>query len=299
VEEPDAEFLSSEDDVPELEYHEAEEAAKALETILNTYFSSHGFPEEDEFGDFQYGEHAARFSGWYFDEPMDRTIETPLSDPAMYSVELVRHVREEFLAVWPLWRIRVCSDTWYLPVEEAPTRDLMIYPDSLWAAERRCPPNDLAQTLDEWIEWHQTLREQRLGPKRRQFRCARAAGAELFPVLERKPFVVVAAFDNHESNLERNTVWILHRAPFNEYTFGENEAAHGREFALRKDGTTHRGGLCEGEHCLCEWIVPAADSHRITIRRRKGQWEWLKEDVIEVPPEQIISDARLRELGYH
>jgi hypothetical protein len=298
VDEPDAEFVSSENDVPELEYHEAEDAAKALERILNTYFSSHGFAEEDEFGDFQYGEDVALFSGWYVDEPVDRTVQTPLTDPAMYSVGLVRHVREEFLAVWPLWRIRVCSDTWYLPVDEAPRHDLMIYPDWLWAADRRCPPNDLAQTLHEWIEWHQSRREERLGPKRRQFRYAKFAGAKLFPALEQEPFALVAAFDNHESNPRRHAIWIVHQGPFYEYIVGEDDAAHGRKFALREDGTTHGGGLYEGEHCLCEWIVPAAESHRLTIQREKGESEWVNEDVIEISPEQIISDARLRELGY-
>ena len=103
------EIVSSRGGLPRLTQGEASEASDKFAGALNGFFLANGVPQYDVFGATRYGRDIARFAGWLEDEPSDRTVETPLIDPLIYTPELIQHLQRTFLAEWPLWRVRVVS----------------------------------------------------------------------------------------------------------------------------------------------------------------------------------------------
>ncbi len=96
------EIVKSREQIPELTWGEATDAAESLEKCLNGLFVANGVPEFDVFGNTRYGDDMARFSGWIEEEPIDRTVETPLIDPLIYTPGVVSHLQRTFLVDWPL-----------------------------------------------------------------------------------------------------------------------------------------------------------------------------------------------------
>lgn len=288
------EFVFSKRRIPELTWDEANQAAEDLAAVINNFFLVNAVAEEDVFGNTRYGDDIARFAGWHDDEPTDRTVETPLVDPLIYSTEVVLYLQRTFLAARPLWRIRVCSSMPDRAADEARRFDLMIYPDAVWVGRERCPPADLAQEMSKWCSFHHDIREETRGPKRRQFLCARSKARELLPMMDESPVVFVVAFDNCEGSRDLHPVWVMHWGAFFDYITTRDDAMRGDDFAIRPDGTTRPTCLDEGAHVLTEWILPATGPHTLTIRRVTDAREW----TIVVPDDQVLSDEMLRRMGY-
>ena len=174
------EIVKSRESVPELALREAIDAAEDLAKCLNEHFIANGVPQLDVFGDSRYGDDIARFAGWIQDEPIDRTVETPLIDPLIYTPEVVVHLQRTFLVDWPLWRVQVVSMLPEPHAKEPRSHDMMIYSNVAWVGERRCPPEDLAGPMDAWRNFHFDYIERKKGPKRRQLLFARREGTRGF-----------------------------------------------------------------------------------------------------------------------
>lgn len=287
-------IVLSERDIPELTSDEATDAAEDFSQRFNYFCLVSGVAEVDVFGYTRYGDDIARFAGWHDDEPMDRTVETPLIDPLVYSPELVLYVQRTFLAAWPLWRVRVCS---FFPREPARTHrpfDLMIYPDMVWVGQQPCPPAQLTEVMGKWCKIHHDQLDKTQGPRRRQFLYAREKAKEVFKAVHRSQVIFVAAFDNHESACEFHPVWILHPWKPSDYVSSQRDTMVGQAFAIDRHGTTHRNHRHRGDLCLHEWILPQSRPQSLTVRRASDAREW----TIAIPDESILSDETLRRMGY-
>lgn len=135
-------------------YDEDEIKVAAFEDI-GRYLETANFPVVNEFGETLFDEDIFRWRGEVSGEfsPIDRTLETPLMDPVMFTAEYVRHVQQTLLTQFPSWRLHVVGTN--LDGEQS----LMIYGDAVRVGNTLCPPADLQIELDHWRDEIETIRD--------------------------------------------------------------------------------------------------------------------------------------------
>lgn len=286
------EYLATEKKIPELTSGEAEDVAQELELMLNGYFRGQKYPKVDEFGGSLYGKKMAKYSGWFHEVPFDRTVETLVTHPDFFSVNLIEHLQDELISERPLWRIRVAAWSAIGVPNESIEPSMMVYADSAWIGKRRYSSADLKCAMESWLKAMQECREENLGPKRRQLNFARSKVAEAFPHLDENPVVLLAVIARNDNS---RSWWILHNPGYFDYSTVSEVARDGMRFAVNRSGEFRRGGgLREGDRCLREYIVPSDETDTLMVERRTDQRKFS----LDLNADKVLSDRKLIELGF-
>jgi hypothetical protein len=287
--------------VPEPEeVYEDEDVKSDAARLLRGYLESIGFPLVNDYGESLLDERAFAYRGEVngFFEAIDRTMETPVSDPAMFTTEYIRHIQTTLLKKHPLWRLRIVG-TW-----REGESSIMVYPDAVCVGDKCCPPCDLDEQLALWRRTTMDMRDKKNGRRLRQLRVARQFLKTRFSQIESAPVVIVAAFDNCHGDPSKHSFWVLYRPGKIEYDLYSHRSIGGGT-SLRISETGDVVSVYEkkrSKYRMIEHAIPADGPHELVFRKHRNQPSPLESIVLEDEPEfritltDLLSEEETRRL---
>lgn len=226
--------------------------------------------------------------------PIDRTLETPVMEPEMFTVEYVHHVQETLLRDYPLWRLHAVGTR--IDGESS----LMIYPDAVRVGETLCPPADLSSELNRWRNETLAIRESSRGPQLRQFMYVKERLPGVVEKLKEQPVAYVAAFDNCCGDRDLHSAWFLQRDHYEFMPTIPEGVGQGDFFGVDAEGRVPVPFGPTRLYCLCQWTFPPAETHEIIFREfvwKDNQVELKKDSKAEwrfqIRRAEILKDEEL------
>jgi hypothetical protein len=242
-------------------YDEDEIKVAAYEDI-DRYLKTVDFPTVNVFGETVFDDDIFRWRGEVAGEfsPTDRTLETPVMDPAMFTVEYVNHVQQTLLRRYPLWRLHVVGTN----LDGEPS--LMIYSDAVRVGSTLCPSADLQSELTNWQNQIETIRDRSYGARLRQFLVVKQRLPKLIDKLTEQPVVYVAAFDNWRGEHNCQSFWFLQKDSHDFRPAFPKERGTGDTFDVDSEGRVPLPTNSARSCYLCQWTFPTAEIREIVFR---------------------------------
>lgn len=232
---------------------------------IGVYLKTVDFPMVNVFEETLFDEDIFRWRGEVSGEfsPIDRTLETPVMEPTMFTAGYVRHVQQTLFRRYPLWRLHVVGTK--LDGEQS----LMIYSDAVRIGDALCSPADMQFELARWRNEIESIRDNSYGARLRQFLVVRERLPELIEKLNEQSVVYVAAFDNWEGERDSQSVWFLQKDNEDFMPQLPDDPGQGDYFDVDHEGRVP-GSVNSDRFCyLCQWVFPFADSYEIVFREFK------------------------------
>lgn len=261
-----------------------------MEGLLD-YFHRTKTPLINEFGVVLFDEEMVKWSGqvMYLSEPFDRTLEIPLMDERLYTIDVIKEIQQILKTEHPSWRTQLCGG------EMDRSHDLMIYTDCVVSSVGQSPPEDLSKTVDDWQSMVGEFREKERGPRRRQEKhiVSLVKSRQLDP--DRDLVVPLVVFDNWRGRFDPDeyNVVVLERSGIH---LSSNNTARSADL----NGQIERTGLREWEtdkfpeYWINEYQVKRNPDEPVSLilKETDGERVWQ----FEIDPTDLISDETLKEL---
>ena len=280
---------------PTLTVLEAEQVKGELLDSVGEFLKQSGFPTHDVFGSENFDSGIFKYSGEIMGlfDPIDRTIETPVVDPEMFTPDYVRHVQSTVLQKFPLFRLEVVGTS------REGEEGLYIYPEAVCVGSRQCPPGDLTAELSDWIRKTVAIREKSVGPRRRQLRHALDLARTRLPELKDSPdMLFLAASDNWRGESDTWSLWVLQpwRSTYGIESF--ERAGTGDSFQLDEEMRVvpNRTRKVTDWKLVQHTFPPQPDSEELEIEIE--EFKGPRKVTFQLKRSEFLSDSQLKTLGY-
>ena len=248
-------------------------------------------PLVNEFGVVLFDEEMAKWSGevMYLSDPFDRTLEIPLMDERLYTVDVIKQIQQILRKKHPAWRVQLCGG------EVDRSHDLMIYTDCIVSCRDASPPNEPSKTINDWRSMVGHANEKERGPRRRQEKhiVSLVKSRQLDP--DRDLVVPLVVFDNWRGRFDPDeyNVVVLERS-------GIHLSSNNTARSANLNGQIERTGLREWEtakfpeYWINEYQVKRNPDEPVSLilKETDGERVWK----FEIDPTDLISDETLKEL---
>ncbi len=287
-----------------------------VQEAVDEYLNSIKYTGIDEYGETEYEfaeedgddspmfKYSGELSGYF--QPLDRTLELPLFNQEIFTVDFVRHIQLFLKKEYPLWRLRICG------TQKDGEEDMIIYPEVVWVGKAQSPPDDLETNLKSWSERINAIRKDDRGPLTRQLEylkkklpLAVKQLAEQLKQKDLKPFVVVAAFNGIQGDNTQHCIWMLQIE--NYITLGPSSPENigsGERFHVTPEGKMYKGKgrISLGNYYLYQKSFPIdrnVENYHFVIsgygsggggREKPDGREWK----FQLDAKDIITDAELQ-----
>jgi hypothetical protein len=218
----------------------------------------------------------------------DRTLEVD-ADFRLLTVPLLRRIQEEFLALYPLWRV--------ILIAEHPSCSIVIYPSVIRFGSRPVDV-DPNEALRELVAKHLALREARERPAREYIAQMQRLLPDAVRAIGDRRFLVCGLLDHYEGDYSRLTICLLIRGANRDTVdvVGPDSADNSflwrsSTFGVNADGTM----ICEGGDpetaplWLVPWLPPADYRGPLMIVEQatgdRDLYEVKSEDIIRTCPD--------------
>ncbi len=268
----------------------ASASVSMMEGLLD-YFHETKTPLINEFGVALFDEEMVKWSGqvMYISDPFDRTLEIPLMDERLYTIDVIKKIQQILKTKHPAWRAQLCGG------EVDRSHDLMIYADCVVSSLGASPPEDLSTVLGNWQSMIAEVEEKERGPRRRQEKYIVSMVKRRQPDPDMDLVVQLAVFDNWRGRFDPDefNVVVLERS-------GIHLSSNNTARSTNLNGQIERTGLREWEtdkfpeYWINEYQVKRDRDKPVSLilNETDGERIWK----FEIDPTDLISDETLKEL---
>lgn len=150
-------------------------------------------------------------------QPLDRTLETPLSNSRLFTLNVVQKIQRTLRDSAPDWRVQVCG------TEALHEPSLMIYSDAIVVGSIQPDEASLPDTLERWRQQIGSLRDSTIGVDERRYQFFLNRIPTLQERLRQERVVVAAAFPSTEHGLEHTDAYVVFYGSYILYSVDDSD----------------------------------------------------------------------------